>query len=343
MSVTEIAHLAGVSQATVSKVINEYPSVSLENTRRVQEAMRQLNYVPTARRRKNPLKHGVVAVLLLFEHPHHFFNPNFASSLKGIEQALREHGGDVLLANVSHVADLPNLVRKRRVDGLILAGHQPSDAVLEQIKDIPSVWLTSHQEPTGDVTLAGNEDVGRLAAEYLIQRSHKHLGIFNSLGSNAALDLRFRYFTFIAQEQGCKVDQFITDPKDVPRASSEIDLAMLEQQVDKQVARLLAQKQRPTGLFVPFDIQVAMLYRVLQKRGETIAGNLDIIGDTDDKRTLVGLVPRPATINTAPQVMGRHAVEQLILRLRNGDTGRQVRVVVEPKLVPGDDRPTDKP
>jgi LacI family transcriptional regulator len=339
MSVMEVAQLAGVSQATVSKVLNNYPSVSREKARLVRDAMKQLNYVPTSRRRGKSLKHGLVAILFLNGSPDRDFNANFATQLVGIERALRSHGSDMMLATVATPADLPGFVRNRRVDGLVLIGHKPSQAVLDQIKDIPSVWLTSHQEPSGDVMLVGNEDVGRLAAEYLIDRGHKHLGIINAQYANPALDKRFNYFTFIAEQRQCRVSQFVSADMAKRGKRDELDLLSLERRLDEQVGLMLAEKDMPTGLFVPYDLQVAVLYRVLNKRGVAIDRNLEIIGDTDEKVVLAGLSPRPATINTAPDVMGQHAIEQLILRLNNGETGRQVRVAIEPKLVPGDHPP----
>ncbi len=339
MSVTKIAELAGVSQATVSKVINHYPSVSEEKAQRVRKIMEKLSYLPPSRKQQSPLRLGLVAILVLSENPHHYFNEIFARQLKGIEEALRDHGGDLLLAHVSTVEDLPNAVRKGRVDGLILVGHKPNDAVLAQIARFPSVWLTSHHELSHDVTLAGNEEVGRLAAEYLIGRNHKHLGILNALGSNPALDLRFRYFKFIAEGKGCEVDQFVCKQDAMPHVGPDLDLDMLERQVETQIERLLACQPRPTGLFVPFDIQVAMVYRILAKRGVKLDRNLEIIGDTNEKRTLAGLIPRPATINVGPEIMGTHAVGQLVLRLQNGEVNHRIRIAIEPLLVPGEEAP----
>lgn len=343
MSVIEVANLAGVSQATVSKVINNYPSVSGENAQRVRKAMEKLNYFPTPRRRKSPVKFNLVAVLALYEEGYHDFNTNFSVQLGGIEKSLRNQGCDMMWANVSRPEDLPHLVRHGKVDGLILVGHRPSEAVLSLIKDIPSVWLTSHHEPSGDVMLVGNEDVGRVAAEYLADLGHKRLGILNVMGLNPALDLRFRYFTFIAEQRGCHVDRFESDEPVEPQPNAVLALSAIEQKVEEQIDRLLAQNPRPTGLFIPYDQQMAIVYRVLYRRGVPIDKNLQIIGDTDEKAVLAGLYPRPATINTGPDVMGRQAVEQLILRLQNGETDRQVRVAVEPRLVPGDHADSSKP
>jgi len=335
MSISEVANLAGVSLATVSKVINRYPSVSQENAQRVRDAMRQLNYQPAQRKRARTLQ-GPVAVLILHVNQFHHFTSSCSLMLQGVEDALRARQQDMLLAHVSQVEHLPTVVRKRQVSGLILIGHEPSAAVLQQIKDIPAVWLTSHHDVDGDVMISGNESVGRIAAEYLVDRGHTKLGVLNTLGFNPVVDLRCRYFAFVAQERGCTVTQFVSKTDVTWDGQRELDLALFEKQVDEQVAVFLKEKNRPTGLFVPLDLQVAMVYRVLDKRGVRPDKGLEFVGCDDEKAALIGLNPRPATVNIGPVTMGRRAVEQLYWRIDHGEGDRQVRVTVEPQLVPGD-------
>lgn len=334
MSVIEVANLAGVSQATVSKVINEYPSVSPDNMRRVREAMRRLNYQPSARKRRTT--HGPVAVLILHVNQFHHFTSSCSLMLQGVEEALRTRQQDMIMAHVSQVEHLPTVVRKRQVSGLILIGHMPNSAVLDRIKDIPGIWLTSHHDVTGDVMISGNEAVGRIAAEYLIGRGHRKLGVLNTLGHNPVVDLRCRYFAFVAQEHGCAFEQYVSSHDSTWDGQRDLDLIAFERQVEEQVELYLNQKERASGLFIPLDLQVAMVYRVLDKRGVRPGNGFDIIGCDDEKAALIGLNPRPATVNIGPVTMGRRAVEQLFWRIDHGGDDRQVRVTVEPQLVPGD-------
>ncbi len=334
MSVTKVANLAGVSPATVSKVINQYPSVSEQNAKRVREAMRKLNYHPAARKRKTA--QGVVAVLIVHVNQFHHFTSSCSLMLQGVEDELRSRQNDMVVAHVSAVEHLPAIVRKRQVSGLILIGHQPSPEVLEKISDIPAVWLTSHHEVNGDVTLSGNEAVGRIAAEYLIERGHKRLGVLNTLGQNPVLDVRCRYFAFVAQEHGCVSSSYVSQSDSTWDGRRDLNLDMFEQQVEEQVKVFLADKQRPTGLFIPLDLQVAMVYRVLDKHGVRPDKNLEMIGCDDEKSALIGLHPRPASVNIGPVTMGRRAVEQLFWRIDHGQSDRQVCVTVVPMLVPGD-------
>ncbi|MEZ6193179.1 MAG: LacI family DNA-binding transcriptional regulator [Phycisphaerales bacterium] len=334
MSVSKVANLAGVSPATVSKVINRYPSVSAENTQRVRAAMRQLNYRPATRRRR--VVQGPVAVLILHVNQFHHFTSSCSLMLQGVENELRAREQDMVIAHVSSVEHLPAIVRKRQVSGLILIGHLPSQAVLKQINDIPSVWLTSHHDVGGDVMLSGNEAVGRIAAEYLIERGHKKLGVLNTLGQNPVVDVRCRYFAFVAQEHGCTTRSYISGHDMTWDGQRELGLDDFERQVGEQIDVFLSDGQRPTGLFVPLDLQVAMVYRVLDKRGVKPGKGLEIIGSDDEKAALIGLNPRPATVNIGPVTMGRRAVEQLFWRIDHGESDRQVCVTVVPMLVPGD-------
>ncbi|WP_432799514.1 LacI family DNA-binding transcriptional regulator [Poriferisphaera sp. WC338] len=337
MSLLEVATLAGVSQATVSKVIHNYPSVSQHNIDRVREAMSKLNYQPSGRKRKSGSKGAKlpVAVLIVHVNMFHHYASTCPLMLKGVEQALRARGLDMILAHVKDVKDLPTAVANRQVSGLVLIGHEPSEEVLEKIEDVPSVWLTSHHDVTGDMMLAGNEAVGRLAAEYLMDRGHEKLGILNALTQNSAMDLRTEYFKFVAGSRRCAVKEYLSDSPD-GMGGIGLDVIALEERVTEVVDRFLKDKPRVTGLFVPHDMQVAMVYRVLDKRGVRPGRNLEIVGCDDEKAALIGLNPRPASVNIGSVTMGQRAVEQLFWRIDNREDEQRVRVMVEPELVPGD-------
>lgn len=340
MSVNKIAQRAGVSQSTVSKVINNYPTVSAESAARVKKAIAELNYKPLVRTKTAKNRLGSIPTVALLIFPGKYFQDYRASFLKlirGVETSLRERQTDLVVAHVSDVADLPEAVKRKKVSGLILQGATPSEAVLDAIAGLPAVWVSSHQGKIGDMLLGDNEDVGRVAADYLIGRGHHTLGVINTMGEDPVLALRCRYFQFVSETAGHPCRTYISHQSHADWArGQDMDLDAFEQQVDAQVSAFLADKNRPTGLFVPVDFQLAMVYRILQRRGVAVGTGLDFIGSDEEKGVLLGLYPRPATIEVGPTLMGVQAVKELFWRMENQDPDERLRISVAPKLVPGE-------
>ena len=123
----DIAHLAGVSQATVSRVLSGSPLVNAETRKRVEAVVRELNYkvdrhASSLRRQRS----GTLA-LLLFEDPtpdESHINPFFLSMLGSITRACARHGQDLLISfqqlSDDWAADYEDSMK---ADGLILLGY----------------------------------------------------------------------------------------------------------------------------------------------------------------------------------------------------------------------------
>lgn len=338
MSVSKIAELAGVSQATVSKVINHYPSVSAQCVARVRQVMKDMDYMPAPRKKRqgtaSPAK--VVALLLFPGGQFEEHRSNSARMLKGIQSALREKEMDLVVGYVERIGDLPVAVRRKQVSGLLLRGRMPDQRVMEALRGTPAIWLSSHQENSGHVLLEGNEAIGRMAAEYLVERGHRRIGVFNALGGNPVLGSRSDYFAFVAEHAGHPCVRLAADYGRDDGVGAEVDLEGLEREVELLIEKFMVLEPRPTGVFVPLDLQTALVYRALQRRGIRPGRDLDIISSDDEPAALLGLDPRPATINVGPEIMGQRAVRELCWRLEHQGVEDRVRVVVEPTLVPAE-------
>ena len=332
---TDIAKHAGVSQATVSRVLSGTVRVSEEVKARVLTSMRALGY-KQERRRKMRNGGKLVALLIVSCNQFHDYASTCWLMMRGVEQALQVAGYSLVTAHVLSKEQIPAVVRNGAVAGLILIGHNPSEAVVDALPKVPMVWLTSRHNETDDIAVPGNEAVGRIAAEYLISHGHRHIGILNTMVS-PAVDIRRQYFRFIAADAGVIVSEFVYQESSAADEAGILDLDELESRVGMLIDQFLAASPRPTGLFVPQDMQTAMVYRVLFRRGVVPGKELEIIGSDDEKGSLIGLYPRPASISIGPQAMGRRAVDQLFWRMENPSVLEPMRVMVEPRLVPGDD------
>ena len=123
----DIAPLAGVSQATVSRVLNGSPLVNVETRRRVEAAVRELGYSVDRRASNLRLQRSGTLALLLFEDPtadDSHINPFFLSMLGSITRAAARAGYD-LLVSFQQLSDdwHADYAGSMKADGLILLGY----------------------------------------------------------------------------------------------------------------------------------------------------------------------------------------------------------------------------
>jgi DNA-binding LacI/PurR family transcriptional regulator len=100
------------------------------------------------------------------------------------------------------------------------------------------------------------------------------------------------------------------------------------------VDRMLASENKPSGLFVPIDMQVALLYEILYSKGVIPGKDVEIIGTDNDPVALAGLHPRPATVDIGASTLGNRVVRELLWSLENSVRNTdKICMFVEPKLV----------
>src|SRR5690606_9633323 len=129
---------------------------------------------------------------------------------------------------------------------------------------LPAIWLSSHHGSSGDTVLAGNYQIGKLAANYLMDRGHQHLGFLSAMGHYPAYPARAEAFQFTAARRKLEVTTFIDErPKAV--AGEVSDMTVMRVTIDELVASLAKHTPRITGLFVPNDIMTSVVYASLQR------------------------------------------------------------------------------
>lgn len=340
MSIAEVAKRAGVSRATVSRVINKRHGVSAEIAQAVREAVQALGYQPPPleRRpgRRAPLAPrdglGLIAVVVVDDLYQH--TPGvFAAHLSGIEREAAEHGLGMLVVHLKHKGKFTPALTSSRIEGVILLGSRADDGVRHSLGRFASVWLSSHHDQQGDTVLAGNQQISRIAVEYLMGRGHRELGFLAVMSSYPAYPARAEAFRFVAAQGGARVSVFMDTPDPSTRVAMQ-DTNELQSRVNEQVGRLLAADVRPTGLFVPNDLMTAMTYVALRARGVAPGRDVDIISCNNETSYLVGLDPRPATIDIGAEMIGQRCVEQLLRKIRHPEESRHVQVAVTPVLIP---------
>jgi DNA-binding LacI/PurR family transcriptional regulator len=345
MSIVQVAKTAGVSLATVSRVINKHGCVSDESIHKVSQAIKLLNYnIPDRRRGPKTRAHqGIrtenIAVLLIGMDTRLAHAPVMANVIHGISDKLAANKLNMTLAHVNCANHLPPSVLEGRVDGILMEGVFPSAEILAKICDIPKVWfMTQNANPKFGIDVdevCPDEDrIGFLAADYLTGLGFDSLAFLNSEPAHVSFSARRRAFMFYCNVSNVKAE--LVEPENIVTSqirSIDSDIRAIEQLAE----RFLKLSPRPCGIFVPSDMQAATLYQMLSSRGIKLGKDVIIVSCNNEMVVLAGLDPKPASIDIGAEIIGKKAVEQLIWRIKNPDEPR-IKILVEPRL----ERPVSK-
>ncbi len=338
MSVVDIASLAGVSKATVSRVLNGTAFVDPEKAKLVQDAVHKLGYRPPDVRRgpklgsKRIATTGQVGLLAGEFHTAVMSQmPVFPRLINGLQAALAVQGLNLVLLNRGENGDLPGGISAKRLDGLFVIGRLDEQAMqkLTAIDDLPVIWLMrAHSDLRGrfDHVFYNNESVGRLAGQYVLDKGHRNVAFINASPGHTAFPSRGIVFADVVKAAGGSVHMLISEgDSDLPPAPGAHEAL---------VRQFTALSPRPTAVFVPNDGQVAGVYLALSAAGITPGKDVEIVSCDNERSIIEQLSPRPATIDLNLDAVGRHGVEQLQRRLqqRNRKDPR-ITLLVEPTLI----------
>jgi len=339
-TMTDVAEKAGVSHATVSRIINGRPGVSAKAEEKVREAIAELQYLapPSEHRpgrsaaKSNQKLRGHVA-LLTFDHALSEHSAFVASIYEGARRAARERGISISLLSLDDCDTVPDWISPANLDGILLHGLRSRGHLTRSALEIPSLWLTTHEDGGTDEVLPGNEAVGRLAAEYLKSRGHHIVSALSIDQTNPSYVVRVKAFQAAARSLGLKCSK---DPS--VKSKSKIHPSD-EQKTAQIIERIssLEKTDRPTGLFIPSDFMTALAHTELRRKNLKPGVDFDIISCDNEKAYLDGLYPRPATIDLGTEARGRLAFEMLLARIQDPARDRKATLLLEPVLVPSPD------
>jgi len=334
-TIADVAKLAKVSSATVSRVINEPKLVRPDKLKRVQAAIRKLKYkpLPPGLRRgpktslSFPLQHRTVALV--------WTGSAGASSTatgqdmhRSAAQALQRHQISLLSSFIGDGAELPAAINAGRVDGLLLVGPEPEAEAAEVLRKLPSVWLLYKGSRTwGDRVQPDHRGIGRMSLDYLLEAGSKHPVCM----TNASRPDRSDYYAERADAFRQFAEMHGIEPVllggDTPPAEDEAGGA---RQAKEMVAQALSRRPRADGVFVATGLG-HYVHGELLRRGVTPMKDIPMVaGDVEsiDRH----LDPMPVTVDIHADELGRLAVNLLLLRLLHPGAQR-VRQLVGADLV----------
>jgi LacI family transcriptional regulator len=318
-TILDIARIAGVSPATVSRILNNTAIVAPEKERAVRQAIKESNYQPNTT--AQDLVWGTTSTIGILTQ--HLGSPFYGEMLHGIETGLR--GSRYVPLFVSSQWDLSkdltalDVLIRRQVDALIIvAGELPEQKLLEVSTKFPMVILGRYIEDLKDHCVYISSFEGAYnATRYLIEMGHTAiLHITGNLNHHDALERRDGYLQAM-QDAGL----------DVP-AHFIVEGDYAEPAALAQTERFLAAHGCIfTALFAANDQTAAGARLALYRRGIRVPEDVSLIG-FDDLPGSSYMTPPLTTIRQPAFQMGEEA-SRLALRLLNGKRGEEKKLPFE--------------
>lgn len=275
-TIRDVAKEAGVGVGTVSRVLNNHPSVREVTRLRVEEAIATLDYSPNPIARQLSLgRTSNIAVVAPF-----FIRPASVERLRGVETVLAERDYDLVLYNVElqHRREqiFRTLPRGDLFDGLIILTLVPDDREAQLLiqSSVPVVLIDAKHPSLNHVVI---DDVygGYLATKHLLDLGHRKIAYISDVLESpfqfeGASTRRYEGYKKALQEAGVPFN---------PAYYRQNNHGVREAQV--MAHALLSLSQPPTAIFAASDTQALGILRAAEERGLSVPGNLSVIGFDD--------------------------------------------------------------
>jgi len=303
-TILDVARLAGVSTATVSRVINSPESVREQTREKVLLAMAKCNYKYNALARGFVTKKSNTIGLIIPT----INNSVFAESTLGVQEYADQKNIKVVLGNsyykYSQEENLVKVLRESQVDGLIITTTDLKGEILKSLVDenFPLVLLFSTVKG-GPISAVGIDNYrgGYLATEHLISLGHKRICMV--AGNFSMTDRSFHRWHGYKK---CLRDNGIPYDKEL---LVQTDYSLLGGR--DSIKKLLSLASPPTAVFCSNDYIAFGAIKGAREMGLSLPKDLSIVG-FDDMQTASYMVPALTTIRQPAKEMGQRAAKLLL-------------------------------
>ncbi|MEV6314809.1 LacI family DNA-binding transcriptional regulator [Streptomyces sp. NPDC051776] len=314
-----VAAHAGVSRATVSRVVNGSAGVRDAVREKVQRAVADLGYVPNSAARSLVTRRtGAVAVVIAEPERRVFSDPFFAQQLRGISRELSAHDIQLLLLLVEHPRDYPRIGRYLsggHVDGALMFSLHNDDSLpsMAAASGLPTVfggrpgWAEADHDP--DLLYVDNDNRGgaRQAVEYLLGHGRKRIAVITGpLDQTSATDRLDGYCDALGVTQ--------PDPALLARGDFTAEGG------ERAMTELLESTPDLDAVFAGSDLMATGALRALRAAGRQVPEDVAVVG-YDDMEPAAWAEPPLTTVHQDVEEMGRMMAALLLRRLGVGSAG----------------------
>jgi DNA-binding LacI/PurR family transcriptional regulator len=320
MNIREVARVAKVSTATVSRTINGSDKVTPETKERVQRAIEELKFYPNTWARALGSGHSSLYGLIISD----ITNPFFPELVKSFEDIAVQNGQEVLIANTNYDPARMDLcvsrMLQRKVDGVAIMTSEMDGKLITELhnREIPLVFLDTGAAQGLTSNIVVNYAAGVDAAvEHIVSMGHTEIAFISGPMMLRSARVRREAFAGCLERKG-------------------IGAGLMEEgnhQVDgghQAMARLLRGKVRPTAVLASNDMTAIGALGAIHEMGLRVPEDISIVG-FDDIQISAFTQPALTTVRLSRDEIARVAFRALYSIRQDGGRGAEYRV--EPSLV----------
>lgn len=323
ITMADVARDAGVSQMTVSRVINNREGTSATTRRRVLDTIERLGYRPSGIARGLATNRTKTLGLIVPD----VSNPFFSSVARGVEHVAHTAGYNVFLCNTEEdpereLAVLESLEEKQ-VDGLVLCSSRlGEDALRDLVARQRAVVLVNRRLSGGPVrsALVDDEAGGRLAVEHLLRAGHRRIGFLAGPPASHSGRERAKGYQAVLTAAGYHTGSSLSLPCSPDVAGGA-----------RATRQFLAEHPDATALFCYNDLVAVGALQACAELGIRVPGEIAIIGH-DDIMLAALVTPSLTTCRVPRYELGVEAVRLLLAQLQ-AQPGECDEIVLRAELV----------
>ncbi|MBM7650813.1 LacI family DNA-binding transcriptional regulator [Neobacillus cucumis] len=300
-TIADVAKRAGLSRATVSRVLNNHPNVTEHKKRLVREAMESLKYVPntTAQRLRNQRTDTIAIIVPVLT------NPFFAYLLEAMDMVATTNHFQLLICQTRYSKqkelDFLELLRTKQVDGLILTSYENDWKQIEPYSAFGPMVLCNEYERNSNVPIIRMDqfEASYIGTRHLIEQGHERIACTCGDKSNLAKDRQAGYRKALVESGLLVHEEWIF--------SNVFDI-----EDGKRVFRTMMNlKDAPTAVFTGSDQVAAGMIMAAKAMGKNVPSDIAILG-FDDQPIARVVEPALTTIKQPIEELGKTAMEVMI-------------------------------
>ncbi|MFC5529938.1 LacI family DNA-binding transcriptional regulator [Cohnella yongneupensis] len=301
-NIRDVAKAAGVSVATVSKVLNGYTTVNQQTKEKVLRIVKETRFTPNSAARSLVGRRSMTIGMFLTTGLAH---PFFAHILSGMEQSLKSMGYDLIyLTQIQWDKDY-SFVRhcqSRNVEGVVVFGFQHDDMDFSELIDsgIPTLFidLDVKEQRTGYIS-SDNETGVQEALRYLNGLNHRRIAFLSAIETSYVSRHRLQGYQAGLAEAGLSFDDSLVVASDFTKEGGY-----------RAMKQLLARPTRPTAVICCSDTGALGAYQAIRDAGLSVPEDISVIG-FDDIEIASEIQPALTTVRQDTNTIGRKAIELL--------------------------------